>query len=495
MLARRVVWPQWAACVCVACVWASVGSAQEVADPPERASREETAPTVAVAPVTLEALLKRASRHAASLSVQDAALKNAQWKQTRADWAWTPKIEALSTLAPVPANTDPNRLGANLDEITALNIGPFFRQTIRIIVPIYTFGRMDGAQELAEVNVGNARLERKKAELELQLQVKRAYYGLRLARAFGAMLEEGQSLIKERLVKMEEEREFGEADFDIKDLRKLQIFDADIDARALDNKKLVTLALAGLEYLTGDAFALEQFEAFDESTPLVELDTLDHYIEIGKRERPELEQLEMAVKARRLQKDLEMSEFFPLLFVTGDLTYGWSTERIAPQPVCRVPAEGAECQFTTDLFARPFSNPYDQFTVGLALGLRWNIDILDQYGQYKEAEASLEQTEAQRRQAVGAMELELKKLYTDAANARERVNIQRRRLDAARRWRDQFGLSAQSGGAKMSGAIEPLRAYYEARVLYLQSVHDYLVARAELAVGLGLAELPARAAD
>lgn len=495
MSARRLVWPLWAACVGVACGWASVASAQEAeqeAAPVEEAADVAAAP---VAPVTLEALLKRASKHAASLSVRDAALKNAQWKQTRADWAWTPKIEALSTLAPVPANTDPNRVGANLDEITALNIGPFFRQTIRIIVPIYTFGRIDGAQELAQVNVENARLERKKAELELQLQVKRAYYGLRLARAFGAMLGEGQSLIKERLVKMEEDREFGEADFDIKDLRKLQIFDADIDARALDNRKLVTLALAGIEYLTGATFALEQFDAFDEKTPLAELGSLDRYIEIGKRERPELAQLERAVRARRLQKDLERSEFFPLLFVTGDLTYGWSTESIAPQPVCRVPTAGAECQYTTDLFARPFSNPYDQFTVGFALGLRWNIDIMDQYGQYKEAEASLEQTEAQQRQAVGAIGLELKKLYTDAANARERVNIQQRRLEAARRWRDQFGLSAQNGGAKMSEAIDPLKAYYEARVLYLQSVHDYLVARAELAVGLGLPELPEVVAD
>jgi outer membrane protein TolC len=303
------------------------------------------------------------------------------------------------------------------------------------------------------------------------------------------MLADGQGLIKEQLTKMEEDREFGEATFEIKDLRKLQIFDADVDARALDNRKLVTLALAGMRYLTGQSFALAQIKPLDEGTLLPELWPLERYREQSRGQRPEVGQLERAVKARRLQKELEFSEFFPLLFVAGDMAYGWSTERVAPQPVCRVPAPGAECQFTTDLFARAFGNPYDQFTVGIALGLRWNLDFMDQYGQYQEAQASLAQTEAQQRQALGAIDLELTKLYTDAANALERVAIQRRRLDAARRWRDQFGLSSQNGGAKMSEAIDPLKAYYEARVLYLQAVHDYLIARAELAVGLGVSSL------
>jgi outer membrane protein TolC len=450
----------------------------------ETVEAEDTTPRVA-----LDELVKRAERHAASLSVRDAAIRNAEWKQTRADWAWTPKIEAQTLLAPVPANTDPNRVGANLDEIGNLNIGPFIRQTIRIVVPIYTFGRIDGAQELAGVNLENAKLERKKAQLDLQLQVKRAYYGLQLASAFDAMLADGQVLIKEQLVKMEEDREFGEADFEIKDLRKLQIFDADLDARALDNRKLITLALAGLEYLTGDTFKLAQIKPLDEKTPLPELASLEVYRERALANRPEIAQLDRAVRARRIQKELEFSEFFPLVFIAGDMAYGWSTESIAKQPICRVPTAGAECVYTDDLFARPYSNPYQQFTVGIALGLRWNIDIMDQYGQYKEAEASLEQTQAQQRQALGAIDLELKKLYVDASNALERVSIQRRRLDAARRWRDQFGLSAQSGGGKMSDAIDPLKAYYEARVLYLQSVYDYLSARAELAVGLGLSAL------
>ena len=55
--------------------------------------------------------------------------------------------------------------------------------------------------------------------------------------------------------------------------------------------------------------------------------------------------------------------------------------------------------------------------VGIFLGLRWNIDFMDQYSQYQEAKASLEQTEAQQRQALGAIDLEIIKLHTDAANA------------------------------------------------------------------------------
>jgi outer membrane protein TolC len=421
--------------------------------------------------------------------VRDAAITSAEWKLKRADWAWTPKIEALSTLAPVPANTDPNSIGGNIEELTSLNIGPFFRQTVRIWAPVYTFGRITQAQELAQINVESAKLERERAFVELHFQVRRAYYGLQLASAFDEMLRDGQKLIKEQLADMEEAREFGDRDVSIRDLRRLQIFDAEIDSRALDNKKLITLASAGVEFLSGAPLTPEQVHPFDEKTQLPPLGTLDEHLALAMKHRPELKLLKQGVAAREVQKQLKLDEFFPVVFLAGDLTYGRSTETIAPQRICRIPSPGADCLIVDDLVAQPFANPYRQFTVGIFIGLRWNLDIMDQYAQYQDADASLVQTQAQERLANNAVILDIKRLHVEAAQALEKVSIQRRRLEAARRWRDQFGLSAQQAGARRDDAVEPLRAYYETRVLYLQSVYDYLIARADLAQGIGLRSL------
>jgi outer membrane protein TolC len=47
----------------------------------------------------------------------------------------------------------------------------------------------------------------------------------------------------------------------------------------------------------------------------------------------------------------------------------------------------------------------------------------------------------------------------------------------------------QSGGADMKDAVDPLKAYYEARALHLEARYNYLVSRAELAKAIGVPSL------
>jgi len=473
-------------------------------DPPEEAPPEEAAPAEEAdkpakkdakaelaKQVSLKELEVSARENAAVMDAERARKKNAEWQRYRARYAWTPKLQADTLLAPVPANTDVNDFGNNIDSILAFNIGPYFRQTARLIVPLYTFGRINRAKALAEIGVKNAELEGRKAELELIFQVRRAYYGLQLARSIDGMIKDGGSLVTEQLEKMEEARNFGEADFETKDFRKLQIFSAELESRILDNQKLVTLGLAGLQYLTEQDLDLENIPALPTDEEPVELKSLDHYQSIAKKNRPEVLQLGAAMDAREEQLKLQRAEFFPNLFLAANFTYGISTESIARSPVQRL--ENGEF-VDTDLSTPPFSNPYNQLGVGVALGLRWNLDFVQTYGKVRETEAQVERTRAQRAQALGAIDLEIEKLHLEAAQARERIAIQGRRLEAARRWRDSIGLTAELSGqsidsSKMADAIDPLKAYYEAKLLHMQAIVEYKIARAALAKGIGLDSL------
>ena len=449
---------------------------------------EPAAQAAPLAPVTLSALLDRASRHADTLKVARASEQIAQWQQYRADRAWVPKLQANTLLAPVPANTDPNRINENLDEILSLNIGPFVRQTLRLVVPVYTFGRISSAQDLAQLGVESAALATRKERVELAFQVRRAYYSAQLGVTFASMIEEGEDMLQARLREMEDARDFGDASFKIRDYRRLQIFEAEFKGRALDNQRLVTMSLSGLKLLTGQQLQAAQIEPLREREPLPALQPLDFYQALALKQRPDLQQLERALRARQAQVALARSEFFPTFFFAGDLTYGWSTERIADQRVCRVAQGSQECINVDDLFTRPFANPYNQFAFGVTLGLTWSFDYGQLYGQYQEAQARQAQTQAQRALALGALALELERLHLEAQQARQKVDIQADRLLAARRWRDQLGLGAQQGGDPVD-AIEPVRAYYEARLLFLQSLYAYHMARAELAQAVGVLSL------
>jgi outer membrane protein TolC len=288
---------------------------------------------------------------------------------------------------------------------------------------------------------------------------------------------------------MEDDRAFGEADFDTSDLRRLQIFNAELDTMLLDNARLRDLTEAALRYLTDtdDAMEVPALQPEDADLPIGEL---ARYQEAAQENRPEIQQLEQAVQARRIQEDLSRRDFYPNLFVAFDFGFGWSTEEPAMQRICRRVEQDGACVNSDTLFTRPYSNPFDTLTFGVAVGLQWKFDFAQQYGRLQESKARTVQTEAQQERALGAMKLEIEEAWRTASDARVRIEIEERRYDSARRWRNQYGLAADlQGSADMREALDPLKAFYEARVAYLEASHAYLAARAELARKIGVESL------
>jgi outer membrane protein TolC len=440
----------------------------------------------------LETVVERARTNSDLLEEFEAKRDQAEWKKYRAKWAPAPKIDSLTTIAPVPANADPDRLQRNFDEIGALNIGPFVSHRLDLVVPVYTFGRISRLRELAEVGVDVADLKKREAQLNAIFQAKRAYYSLRLSATFEPMLQEGDQRIAERLQEMEDARDFGEADFDTEDFRKLQIFSAELDTRIVDNQKLEKVATSGLKYLAeldAESVAVDPFER-EKDVP--EMASYQRYMAAAKEHRPDLAQLEHAVEARKLQVGVQRSKFFPEVFVSAGLRLGWSTEETALQAVCEGGPEPDECEDIPNRFARPDSDPLDRFSIRIGAGLRWNVDPVGQHGQMQQKQAQLRAIKAQRDRARGAVGIEIRKKYQDAADALEKIKINETRLQSARRWRDQLGLSLETSGADMSDmsdAIEPLKAFYQAKAKYFEARYQYLVARAALAQSIGVAEL------
>lgn len=467
-------------------------------DSSERSSSEagDGSVTQTGRPVELQEAVRRAKTNEALLEEFEAKRDQAEWKQYRAKWARFPKVSANTKAAPVPANADPDRLDENVDEISSLNIGPFISQDIELVVPVFTFGKISTLRKLSGLGIDVAKLKKREAQLNVVFQSKRAYYSLQLSRTFREMLREGEERIEKKLAEMQEARDFGTADFETKDLRKLQIFSSEVDSRRTQNQKLAEVSSSGLKYLAEydtDRLKVGKLETDDDPRPLYDRST---YLRAAKEHRPELAQLEKAIRARELQVKLAKKKFYPDVFVAGAFGLSWSTEETARQPVCQVQPDG-ECVNTTELDdqnfgelrARPDSDPLDRFSARIGLGMRWNLDFPQRRGKLGERQSQLQELRAQRRRALGAIQLEIKKKYEDAHSQRRRIGINDNRLEAARRWRDQLGFSIESAGADMEDAIEPLKAFYQAKVKYLRSRYKYRVARAALAQSVGLESL------
>jgi outer membrane protein TolC len=444
-------------------------------------------------PLTLEEAVERARTNRDLVEEFEAKRKRAEWRKYRADWGAAPKIESRTTIAPVPADAEPTRLQENTDEITNLDIGPVIDQDINLVVPVYTFGRIKTLQKLAAVGIDVTKFKRREAVLNVLYQSKRAFYGLQLSNLFERLLEEGDEKVEAKLEDMEEARQFGTAEFETRDFRKLQIFATEVDRRRADNRKLGEVAGSGLKYLADleDAEHLEVGE-FDDEATLGPLHDRSTYLEVARHHRPDLKQLNRAIRAKHLQVDLKRQEFYPNVFVAFNFGVSWSTESTALQPICRRdtpdgPCERVDGDDETGLFARPYRDPLNRLSLNIVGGLQWKFDFFNQYGQLQAKRAGLRALEAQKRRALGAMRLEVKEQYETAQNFREKVEINRRRLEAARRWRDQVGFAIEKMNAKeLKDAVEPIRAYYEAKAKYLRARYEYLVARAGLAQKIGV---------
>jgi outer membrane protein TolC len=486
------------AAVCVI-LWASTAAAQAPEDQQPKAETANQADPSEAAKGTdfsLGELIDDATNNEALIDEFEAKRAKAEWDEFRANHAWSPRITSTTSLAVVPDNADPDELNENFDEIANLDIGPYIREDLDIIVPIYTFGRVSIAKELAELGVDNSALELADARLDAIYETKRAYWSLRLSRAFSEMLSEGEQLISEQLDEMQDARDFGGADFDIEDFRKLEIFSAELDERIVDNARLSTVAVAGLHFLADvpDEVDIEVPKLTDLDSP-PKLRDRDYYLRSAMQERPEILQLQKAVRARQLESELAVAEWYPNLVAALGVGWSWSTKETAFQRICAAPSredatgcEFPEDQFSSDgqqLYAEPYGDPLNRFSVSVGVGLRWKIDPLQQYANVKKKDAQFSIMRAQRRRARAAIKLEVKKLYQDAADALVKIAITKRRMTAARRWRDQLGLSHQTAGADIADAVQPLKAYFEARAKYLQAVYDYMVARAALARGVG----------
>lgn len=438
----------------------------------------------------LEALLERGMEVNPLMVARRHAELFAQYRTEEAAWARAPKFDITTTITAVPNKTDFNEVQSNLTRYLNLDIGPLSATSIRLAVPIYSFGKLSIAAELADLGVEQAELETREERLKLLTQIREAYYAYQLGKHIQAIMKDVVELMREEIERQDEAREFGDENVDIEALRKLQIFETELSEKVIDNQRLIDLskaALATLVLMERDQFDVPPFE---EEANVEALLPLESYQDTARRHRVDLQLLERAVRARQLQADLEFSEFLPDFFFALDFSVGLSTVE-APNQRGSVIIDDE----SLPLEVAPLNDPFNFTRLGFLFGLRLKIDPANQYWKLQEAEARLAETRHQRQAAINGVMLDIEKAWAEADSHRQKLDARERRLKAADRWRKQVAIAYQSGGANLDDFMEPLKKYFEARLLVLAAQYDYKVAMARLGRKVGVTDVEALAQE
>jgi outer membrane protein TolC len=342
---------------------------------------------------------------------------------------------------------------------------PFFGFGISGVVPLYTFGKIETSRDAAEANVRVSEWDMEKARQSLRMDVRRAYYGLELARDARDVISDAIDRLEKAIRGVRDRIARGDANVSDVDRLRLEAYKLEVTAQAAQAPKGEAYGLAALRFLTGIE---TDFDIPDEplrrpDRPLV---AIAQYLEAARIFRPDVNMARAGVVARRAVVSYNRAKLFPD-FGLGLGADFISTPNAVPQ---------------NNLWA---NDPFNHFYYYFGLGLRWSLDLLPQAARAEQAESQLEETRSLERLALGNAMFEVEKAYADALEAKQREEAWDKAEHVAKQWISTVQDSIDLGTTDEKGLLDPLRVYGNARVQHLYALMDYNVAMSSLAFASG----------
>ncbi|MES1165485.1 MAG: TolC family protein [Verrucomicrobiota bacterium] len=345
--------------------------------------------------------------------------------------------------------------------------GPWWRTELRLIQPVWDFGKIAAGTAAAESGIAALREKQAGTASDVELNIHKAYWGLKLARELLDALAEGVGYVSDAQKKLDKQLADGEGTATVSDKLRLKIVRAEVDARTLETQRLASLALIGLRTLIGpDAPANLDVD----DAPLEPLEIpkrpVTYYEEQARWNRPEVRALDMGLKAKHALSTLESRRAYPDLILIGTASFAYAPKIDTP----------------SNAYA---ANPYNSLGAGVAAALRVPLDFGPKLARADRVQAEAEEFDLRRREALGGIALEVQKAHLEVTEGAARVDALRSGERAGKAWVTAVAQNFAIGLAEARDFSDALQAFFQMRARYLQSVYDLNVAAAALSRATG----------
>ena len=189
--------------------------------------------------MTLPQLLEMA-RGNPGLRANAAAIEASRAQVTEAKLNWLPQGDLLSILAPSPnlrcmpseqQCIETSNPEARLQDVSWNRV--FTRTEVKLTQPVFDFGKISAGVAAAEAGVEVSKQREAGARADLELNVRKAYYGLKFARDVIDMLDEGSSYVDEAQKKLDKDLAAGTGNVSVTDKLRMRTVRAELDSRIL----------------------------------------------------------------------------------------------------------------------------------------------------------------------------------------------------------------------------------------------------------------------
>lgn len=344
---------------------------------------------------------------------------------------------------------------------TISELRPFNRLEVVAQQPIWTWGELSGNIRAAEnaVDVEAARIDER--ALEVTFRTGEIYYNLLLAKALDRLAIRTGEVIDRARREVQRLLNEGDESVDEADLFQVELTEQEYRRRTVEiDQRLATARSAmRLQLFLPNSTIIEL--ADEELQPLdftVHPDSLDYYVTLGLRRRPEPDQAAAGIAARQALVQVAESDYYPKVGLQASYGFSYTFPERPRQPNAFI------------------GDPYTGHSTRTGLGLQWNLNLYQTRARVEQAEAELNEVRYQQEAALQLIRFEVEEAYRDVLIAQTAVTSRDDALQITEEWLRTEQISFDLGFGDTENLVDAVRANLEAEARYYEAVQRFNVA-------------------
>lgn len=409
---------------------------------------------------TLPEILKNTLNNNAQIqeAVEHVEVARAQLEQARA--ALFPRASAMLLMAPIFEE----RGDAIISRSNTSKWGPFVKGSVEVVQPLYSFGQISGYNTAAESQLTAFTELAHMKKAEILYQTKEIYFGFLMAGELESLVNDLIEYLEEAVETADRNSKKKSSTVKPHDLYKLKTALDDLYQKRLlatASKKTAEEALHWLSRLPRDKIVSAPLEPLN-----YQKKPLEAYTSVALKMRPELKALVAGLSARSALRDAKSAAQYPVVFLGGLLSYGWSPVR----------------ERQRSIFA---NDPFNRFEGGLGVGLKFDLEFKKNESLAEEQNAEVMKLKAQERYAIPGIELQVKKAFYELEQAEKGLEVATRRKATAKKWFVSNAMGWSIGVTPPKDLLESLEGDGLAKKNYIETLYALNLSLARLSQAVG----------
>jgi outer membrane protein len=432
-------------------------------------------PTAAPAPDTVRVTLTEAMTKALEVSPEvDRRRAQRRFATARRDRAEANRfltdlsLNTASSFAPglknIPPGVPDDRLYLEPGVENDWSLGalrPFSRIEVVARQPLWTWGELSGNIEAARhgVDVEDARVEQK--ALEVAARTGEIYYNVLLTQALSRLADRTTQVVDRAKKEIQRLLEEGNEDVDQADLFQTRLTEEEVKRRVVQVEQNQATARSALRRQLLLPKGTTVRAAADQLRPLnfsMHPDSLDHYLQLALRNRPEVEQARAGVEARKALVDVEQSNYYPKIGVQASISQSITLPE-RPNP---------DNAFVGDSFMGTGTRT--------GIGIQQNLNFGQTQAKVEQAKAELQEVKHQQTAARQLVQFEVEEAFRNLVVAKTAFESRDRSTTISGEWLRTEQINFDLGFADTENLVKAVRADLQARARYSEAVKQYNVA-------------------